>query len=64
MKETFHGTATLYRNKKSGLVSITIGKEEGSKLEIENKETLIFESDGKEIRFVPAKTVKLFKNKS
>ena len=63
MKDTFHGTATLYRNEKSGMVSISIPKEEGSKLKIENRETLIFESDGEEIRFVPARTVKLFKNK-
>jgi len=63
MKDTFHGTATLYRNEKTGTVIISIPKEEGGKLNIENKETLIFESDGEEIRLVPARTVKLFKNK-
>ncbi len=63
MKDTFHGTATLYRNEKTGTVTISIPKEEGSKLKIENKETLIFESNGEEIRLVPARTVKLFKNK-
>jgi len=62
MKNTFHGTATFYRSEKTGTVTISIAKEDGSKMKIENKETLVYETNGEEIRLIPARNIKLFKN--